>query len=752
MPAIEPPSTEITIDIDNDWVVDPLAESFCGGFYIEPDWMWVARSQGTIIDANSSEIHPSTVSILRGDVVARQLDRTLRADEAHLFRDPATGEFVALEAFGNVDLHEPGIRYIGEQAWYQFEPQKITLGHGYFRFYESHARGQADETVFEEGEPVRLTRASYTSCAPGSNQWEVRASHLVLDEEDGRGHARHARLYIRDVPVLYTPYASFPIDDRRRTGFLLPSYSYSNRYGSSGSLPFYLNLAPHYDATIVPSYYQDNGARIESEVRYLSHSGRGDLGIDYMPYDEERDESRYAYHADYTHRFNKNWRSDVDFNRVSDDSYLNDFSSSVSAYSTQQLNQQAKVDYSGQHWTNRINVQAFQALQPDDGSGTVVEQYQRVPQLLSTVYYPYAWLGMDYNLRTEYVYFNSNESSRPTGQRIDALGEIVWPWERPWGYVKPTLELQHTQYYNNDVLDNQDETIFRTLPRVSLDSGLFFEREVDWLKASYLQTLEPRMYYLYVPFVDQDEIPVYDTSFRDLSFSQMFRSDRFNGADRVGDANQVTLAMTSRFLQSVTGRERARGSLGQVFFFENQEVTLGGDGENDDRASATIAEAYYAFSEAWSLRGYAEFDPNNPQIDKGTTALQYMPEWGSVVNLGYRYVANDPGVRELVNQSDISLMWPLFKRFRVLGRWNYDFDTSRSVDMYGGLEYETCCWAVRTLARRYIRSFVESGRIDDDFEYDTSYFVQFQLKGLMSMSSSATKLLQDTMPGFYDTF
>lgn len=736
-------------ELYDDWIIDPEIAPLCGGYYREPDYPFIPgdpENPPLVIDADSGEIlSGGDVNILRGNVIAQEYDQRLTTDEAFLFRDPNTKQPIRLEAFGNIDWREPGLRMIAEQAEYTFEPAAIDLKHAYYRLYQNRIRGYAEQIFRLDDNPTELTKLRMTTCSPDSNAWAIGAKRASLNTATGLGRAYHAIFYVKDVPVMYMPYMAFPLDKRRRTGFLAPQYGVSDHSGQSVNVPVYLNLAPNYDLLFTPYWYSKRGMRFNTETRYLTESARGEIIAEVLPFDEKNKETRYGVNVRHNQQLTTHWNTKIDYNRVSDDLYLDDFSSSLDPYVAGQLNQQAIVNYQNVHWTGFVNAQAFQTLESD--SNNISQQYQRLPQVGANARYPRIGNLVDFNLNTEYVHFQHTDTQRINADRFNGLAASTVDLEKSWGYIKPSATFQLTQYYLENVSGpDQPNAITRGLPFLSFDSGLLFDRDVLFFNQTYEQTLEPRLFYLYVPNKNQDDIPNFDTALRDFSFDQLFRINRFSGNDRIGDANQLTTAVTSRFYDVNDGFEKSSVSLGQIFYFKDRDVTLPGFETQSDAVSATVGEFEYAFNQHWSWRNYAEWDTLENEIDKGTSAIQLIPQQNRVINFGYRYVREDPGIRELVDQTDISSGWMLTPRWGVLGRWNYDLTAKRTVNTYGGIEYRSCCWAIRTVIEHYLR------RDEVESDYETRYMLQFQLTGLMNSPGPIGSLIRDTIPGYIDGF
>ncbi len=784
-----------------DWVADPPQTNVCAGHYVLPDFSTEQRPE-TIISADQTLLLHSGESTLTGNVLIEEPDQRLYADEIILLRNDK-GDIESAQAVGGVILEEPEFRLFGEKAETVFENNATTIWDAEYRWYPKQARGFADKAFTADDEPIYLYNASYTTCAPDSNLWLLKANKVVLNEETGRGQTWHTKMYIKDVPVMYVPYFDFPIDDRRKTGFLNPTYGNSTRRGQELTTPYYLNLAPNYDATITPHYMSERGLQNGLQLRYLNSHFFTEFNGEYLAHDRKyadfrKDKLASDQHTDpndprrknlqdsgddrwlvnynlYGHH-GSNWQTRLEFNEVSDDNYFIDFSGNDFGLDERFLRRRGEANYAGEELTAQVLVQDYQTLQPFE-AGLVQEPYQILPHV-ETFYMPYT---PDYpfeftNLGMATSFANADDvvtgEALTDGQRYHLEPTMSFPQRRPYGYFTPSLTMYETYYDLNlssfDKMMGNDADINRTIPSVAVDSGLIFERDVSYFKSGYVQTLEPRVFYLYTPEVNQNEIPVFDTTRYQFTTSQLFRKNRFAGVDRIGDANQVSYAVTSRFYENTTGAERFRGTVGQIYYFENRDVMLC-DTDTDpncfttedptakERTSSVVGDMLYRFNSKWSLSADGRFDHRNTNTDLAAGRFRYRHNERNLMHVGLRYeqsgnlsTAVEPGdsAADLI-QSDIGFSVGLDQHLTLLGRWYYDLANNFSVDMFAGLEYESCCFAIRAGARRYLR---QNSGIEADRVFDNEFTVQWIFKGLGSVGSSHTGYATENIPGYQDRF
>lgn len=651
----------------------------------------------------------------------------------------STGDIVTR---GRTYVEYPGLRILGRDATLNLEQNQGRIDDAHYRFSgAANLRGRAGVMYIDDSQRTRYDNIVYTTCPPGSNAWSLAANKLRLDQESGRGVARDARLRIRGLPVLYTPYINFPIDDRRQSGFLIPSIGSSEDNGFELLTPYYWNIAPNLDATFFPRYMSRRGLMLGGEFRWLTSADRGTLTAEILPDDAkfENDDTRGAFSIQEQGRFFERWATNIDYSMVSDDQYLQDLGSNIEVTSTRRLLQRGALTYLGTGWSLLTSAEAYQNVDEMLAPGS--RPYGRLPQLLLTLnrraFGPGLLAGMD----TEYTYFDHNHLVN--GQRLALNPGISWPLRRSYGHIIPSLNLNLASYALSDEEPGQPSDPDHAIPTVDLDGRLVFERDIDWLGDASLQTLEPRLYYLYTPYVDQNDTPVFDSSELTFSFSNLFRSNRFTGRDRIGDANQITAALTSRTLRARSGEELFRFSLGQIFYFANRRVQIDGPEETAQRSPYT-GELSAQLFENWRGRFSFEWE-TEPQIDqeqlqRRTLMLEYRhPDNNRMLNMAYRadYTATEPNRYE---DTDLSFRLPLGQRVEVVGRWLYSVLHGETMDAFAGIEYGKCCWRVRILGRHFKRQ--------PDDAASNSVMLQLELAGLGALGNPIGKFLEKEIYGY----
>lgn len=682
--------------------------------------------------ADFAESTPET-AILTGHVEVEQGDRHLTAPVVSFNRQ--TNQIKAED----VSYGDPNLAIRSNRAEVDLTEEFGQFTEAQYYLPSRNAQGRAERVeTNRQTRKARLEEATYSTCERGQQEmWELRARRIDINEAEGWGSARDVTLAIKDTPVLYLPYLSFPITDDRKTGFLYPRVGYDSDSGADITIPYYWNIAPNRDMTIAPRILSERGVMLGGEYRFLYPKHRGEIDVEYLPYDAVENEGRGAVNIRHQANFRPNLHTDLLFQEVSDDEYLDDFSNNLDLLNPSSLERHLEAIYYGDEWIALGRLQDFQTID-DDIFNIDNRPYSRLPQLLFDGTWPQRTFGLTYEMLGELVYFHRDDEV-PIGTRLDLKPRISLPLEWPAGYLIPRLSYRLTAYALQDTGPQFSNNPTRALPILSVDSGLFFERNLHWDQWTGIQTLEPRLFYLYVPFEDQSDIPVFDSVEVDRTFPWLFLENRFTGADRQGDANQLAAALTSRFLDADDGRERLRASIGQVIFFRDREVTLRNTGAEEDSTSEIFTEVVLHPTWNWSFRGTWQWDPQENDTRRTTLDLRYRPSGGKLANLAYRLAENDNDVEQV----DVSLVWPINPQWRTMGRWNFDLRESRNLDALAGLEYNECCWALRGLVRYH--------RDEPQDEADLSVSLELVLKGLAGVGTDIDDLLENAILGFQRT-
>lgn len=779
------------------WVRDKKIQDFCGGYYVEPEIVLATPNPKPLkeVPVSVSAKRPSFFtqygkSVLQGDVTITQPGREITADRVTLVRDEKTGKLSGSALLGHVHLREYGKIIVAQAGDLDFVKKVYRLDNAVYRILTPYvggyinAWGRAKEILSDQSGVLKLTKASYSTCTPENTTWQVQSNYLVLDKNTGRGTATNTIFYVKSVPVFYAPYFSFPIDKTRKSGFLYPSFNYSKESGLLVGLPYYFNLAPNYDFTLTPELITKRGFMTSGEFRYLTTKNSGSVDLSFIPRDkvfahfrdiapseyapshalsllENSSNARGSISFKDTTNFNQHWSSSLDINRVSDDYFLQDFGSVPSVIDNDQLLNQGDLNYASEHWNFLGRLQDFQTLHPLV-LAPVQDQYRRLPQLDLTGDYPTNKGGLAYHLDSEFVNFehrNDFVTGAPIviGRRLHVAPSVSLPLSNAGMYFTPNVQLAVTNYALRNQTSDIGDSVTRTIPLISVNSGMYLNRELTLLSHDYTQTLEPRIFYLYVPNVSQNNIQNFDTFLPALDFNQLFRTNRFSSYDRIGDANQFTLALTSRLLDNA-GQEKLIAGIGQIFLLHKHRICINNNCDSDPLAnemlSPLVGQMQYNLTSQWNASANTAWDPNYHQFDTGNVNLQYSRDQSHIANFWYNFTRNGdlaipPSTSNNLNRFGVSLSWSILRNWNILGDWDYNISHTHSQNYFYGVEYETCCWAVRLVQSKVFVNVNANGRNT----YNSTVYLQVLLKGLGNFGiSDAGGLLTSQIPGYRDKF
>ncbi|MCW8872752.1 MAG: LPS assembly protein LptD [Xanthomonadales bacterium] len=670
-----------------------------------------------VIYAKELDAGKETLGEARGDVELFRADQHIKTDR--ILYDPAT-EVVTVP--GRIDYQDQQVWFRGQQASYSFLEESGWFSGIDYGLTGSVANGSAERAELAGGNTSILHRLDYTTCPSDKPDWQLFARELELRHDEGMGKARGAKLTFKGVPILYAPYFSFPIDDRRKSGFLYPSVGHANDTGFEIGAPWYWNIAPNHDAVIEPRYFTERGFMLSGDYRFLTRRTSGEFDMDYLRNDRKTDEERYRYLFKHFSSPRQRWRTSLVVDRVSDDRYYQDFGTSLGQTSKQFLRSSAELRGVGPYWNLMLTADDFQVI--DESVLPANEPYRRVPRVLFWLDRPLTDSGLSLALDSEVVYFDRDAGT--IGARADLYPNIYWDMRKHWGFLKPAVGYRYTAY-DLDLRGSPGNDNPSTGTMIaSMDAGLIFDRRAA---NGDLQTLEPRVFYLHVPREDQDDQPLFDTGDFTFGFSQLFNTNRFSGGDRQGDANQLSMAVSTRRFDGPSGQVLWSLSFGQIFYFSPREVQLDGAPVMDEDLAPFLAEYRWRPFSRLSAAAAAQYNWQDNELDLGMFGIEYRGDEGRRAAFEYRYR------RDRVDQFDIRVFWPITSSWRALSRINYSFADSDMLEFQAGVEYESCCWAVRTVVRRYLRN--------RDGDYRDAIYLEFNLKGLASIGTSGRELFAD---------
>lgn len=686
-----------------------------------------ADSDAITLEAGSiaAQLGDSPSASLAGGILIRQADRLAGADTARY--DPVTR---SLFFDGHVRYEDPDSQVESQAAEFNYEQGRIRFQGAEFAIGSGDAHGAADSIEINQRGRLELDGVSYTTCPPDSNDWLLQARDINLDTRNGVGTARGVKLRFQGVPILYSPYLSFPLGLTRKSGVLTPTIGSNGRSGTEFSIPYYLNLAPNYDATIAGRYLTKRGVQLQTQFRYLTKTMSGTADVEHISSDKVFNQERTMVHLVHRSLFSNDWRGRLDFQQVSDNQYFEDLGSSLSISSITHLDRSFIFDHYTEHTSVFAQVQDYQTL--DDAILPIDEPYRRVPQLLIRGAWPDAIAGMRFDIDGELVKFDRNVGV--TGWRLNLAPQIELPITRPGWFITPAVEVDHTQYQLENLEAGQAEDPARTLPIASLDMGLQLERMMSSSKSNRLQTVEPRLLYVHVPYREQSDMPVFDTITPDLNLVQLFRKNRYLGVDRIADTDQLSIGVTSRILNVATGRELLSATIGQTRYLSLSGVTLPDEPVVTSEISDYVAEVRFLLSDGINFDLGHQWGEKNNGTTQSQARMQYRPAANKILNLSYRYR------RDSLEQGDVSWSWPLGTSWNFVGRYNFSLRDDKVLEEFYGLEYESCCWGLRLVTRKHLST--------RDGTRESSFGLQLVLKGMSSVGTAADKLLERGILGY----
>lgn len=772
------------------------ASPFCHGSYQPIDITPLDDLNETQIGADSVSFYPTGRSELKGHVSVHEKNRVVNAQTAYVYRDAKTKQVTKIELLGDVRYLEPGRLMIAQKATINPNNKSGRVENVLYRFDVKRAAailpawGRANFIERFANQDYLLRNATYSTCAPKDRDWQIEASEITLNHASETGVARNALLRVADWPIIYTPYMSFPTSNARKSGFLMPIYGYSNVGGFDLALPWYWNIAPNVDATIIPHEYSRRGTMIGGDMRFLTSNSAGMIGGNFLPNDRafnnflnsNREQypvlngvstDRWSFLLHESTQFSSNLRMNINYQQVSDNYYLQDFSSNLAILTENQLLRQGDLTYTTDHWVFGGMLQSYQTLHPINQS-RVFDAYERLPQLQARGGYNNLPMGARLSMLGQYDYFRwpNTKEIVPQGSRYHANPALSVPIIKPWGYLTPEVQLVENYYDLHSGSVYAPNAVNRSIPRFSVDSGLSFERSAALMGHAYTQTLEPRLYYLNVPYQNQSLVPAFDSAYMIFNTDQVFRSNRFSGFDRIGDSNQLGLGVTSRWISDNSGQEKASITVGQIQYFANRRVKLcyGVDGDCIDDpyalgylsptadSSPIASRATYQVSQDWSASGNYVWDTYTHATNNGDLNLHYRPGINEMINGGYSYLVNgnliqfpnDEHQTNPLHQATISYAWPLTEKWSSLGVYSYNISEGYNMMTFAGLQYDTCCWALRLLGGQTFKS-LKPDRITP--QYNNNVYFQILLKGLGSAAiSDPASIIRTYLPGYPDIF
>ncbi|MFQ3175789.1 MAG: LPS-assembly protein [Psychromonas sp.] len=704
------------------------------------------------ININAQKLYaiPSKL-VYEQDVNLTQGDKNLSADKLTYYLEQ---EKVIAE--GNVNFNNGQVTLFADVIERQLTNNKTSLYQTDYQFHGRGGRGDADK-VYDNGEDLyELKNSSYSACPPDDNTWSIDSTTLYINNKTGTASAYNAILKIKDIPIFYLPYITYPIADKRKTGLLFPSFEFADTNGSTISQPLYLNISENMDATITPTYMQDRGTLVAGQYRYLFAAGSGKMQAEYLEDDNIYNESRYLFHWDHALSFADNWQFNLNYNRVSDDDYFTDISTEYGSRSDNQLLQTASLKYTENNWSSQLEVRSFQIL----GDGDT--PHEVLPKLAFSAYQPLNFHSLQLDWYSEISKFNHSDNDVYSGTRIHLEPKLSLPLYYNSLFVNTELKYM-LSFYQQDLsdatkYDDLSETANRYLPSFKIHSGVNFERTLSILDNQYRQTLVPQIQYLYVPYQDQSAIGIYDSTEMEVDYYGLFRDNKFSGYDRISDANQITVGVSSSFINP-QGEKKVRFALGQNYYFTPSQTYVPDYDDNNDNdentasRSSLIGELDINFENDYFFHAGVAFDSDQGEFTRSNFTLEKRWLSNTFAQLNYRYYANpeDEEWDIKINQLGSKVNWAMNSQWTSYLSYYYDLDYNHAYESLVGLKYQSCCWAINLSYGSYMDSYSgDEGSIKDDYESEESITLNFELTGLGGVGvSSASESSFDYGRPFY---
>jgi LPS-assembly protein len=705
------------------------------------------------IQADHAKADNPTNATFTGNVDIVQGNSTLTAKQAQLDQNGDNPPVRTVTATGDVHYNDNQIKLNGPKAVSNLNTKDTDVYQGNYQMVGRQGRGDADTMKLRGNNRYTvLENGTFTSCLPGNDSWSVKGSQVIHDRDEQVAEIYNARFRIDGVPVFYSPYMQFPVGNTRRSGFLIPNMKYGSTNGFEFSAPYYFNLAPNYDDTLTPNYMSKRGLQLQNEFRYLTAPGAGLFEFDFLPNDSQyanetgaqSNSDRWLMYWRHNGVMDQVWRFNVDYTRVSDPLYFNDLTSKYGNTTDGYATQKFSVGYADEHWDTALSYKEFQVFS-DYSYGN---DYRAAPQLDLT-YYQNDVGPFDTKIVSQVVKFTSVNSSAPNATRVHIEPTVDLPLSNRWGSLDTETKLMATHYqqenidtYNDTAGNHQlQATVNRVMPQFKTDGKMVFERPMDWSQG-YTQTLEPRMQYLYVPYRNQSDINIYDSTLLQTDYTGLFHDRSYTGLDRIASANQLAAGATTRIYDDGLV-ERFNASLGQIYYFTPPRT---GDANNtlDNNANTGsvvwAGDSYWRIDNQWAVRGGIQYDTRLTNVSLGDAVLEYRPDANRLLQLSYRFASPEyiqamlpditsPGYQQGISQVGTVASWPLVDRWSVVGAYYYDIKENQPAEQRLGLQYNTCCWAVNVSYERKITGWNSTSSTST---YDDGVSLNIELRGLSS--------------------
>ncbi|WP_406701897.1 LPS assembly protein LptD [Sodalis sp.] len=728
------------------------------------------------IQADKATANYPEYVLFSGNVGIEQGNNTLTADEVQLTQRQEQNQapLRTVTATGNVNYVSNEIKLQGPKAWSNLNTKDTDVYQGNYQMVGRQGRGDAD-TMKQRGDNryTALENGSFTSCPPGDDSWSVVGSEIIHDREEQIAEIRNARFKIGKVPVFYSPYLQMPVGDKRRSGFLIPNAKYDSNNSFGFSTPYYLNLAPNYDATITPNYMSKRGTQIQTEFRYLTTPGEGLLGFYWLPKDRvyssehasDGDSDRWLLYWHHNDIMDQVWRFNVDYTKVSDSSYFDDLDSKHGSTTDGYATQKFSFGHADENWDSALSYKQFQVFDTNSSNA-----YRAAPQFDLT-YYKNGIDLFDLKVFSQAAKFTNVNNNYPEATRLHVEPILNLPLANRWGSLNTEAKLMVTHYqqenidyYNENTTTGRhlNSSVNRVLPQFKTDGKTVFERNMDYAP-DYTERLEPRLQYLYVPYRNQNDIGVYDSTILQIDYSGLFRDRTYSGLDRISPANQLAGGVTTRIYDDQR-MERFNASVGQIYYFSRPRTgDITGTRDNYDNTGSVVwaGDSYWRISNQWWVRGGLQYDSRLNSVALGDVVLECRHDENRILQLNYRYASpqyiervlsdiSHPDYQQGISQVGVTGNWPLVDRWSLVGAYYYGTKANQLANQLIGLQYNTCCWAINV---GYERKITGWNNTNSSSQYDNKVSFNIELRGLSrNYGLSTDKMLESGILPYQQAF
>ena len=682
------------------------------------------------VSSDAAQMIQNKSALFNGNVTITSPSSMINADVAQIDNN---GKQVT--ASGDVLYRDAALQVESQGVELNSDLKLLQMQDTEYQFKDIAGRGSADLLSLSGEQGLRLEKVTFTTCPKGGEDWKMSASEIVIGKDSPFGEAYNTKFYLGGVPIFWLPYFAFPVTAERQSGLLFPNIGSSSSTGAEYEQPLYWNIAPNYDAVIAPRFMTNRGVQLKTEFRYLFKQNQGELQLEYLPKDLDTDTNNDRYFYRYLHqgKISDNWNLNIDFSGLSDDNYIVDLGSDYYNRADTHLYRQVGLSYYSSNLDFSLQFRDFDVV------GDHPDVYRALPEMKLN-YDTDLGDYIDFRLASEAAYFENKLNDRPNAFRVHIEPSLSIPYQRAWGELLAEVSLLQT-YYEQELPSGMpagqlEESVSRTIGQGRLFGSLIFEKEGLVLDDQYSLTIEPKVQYLYTTFEEQDNIGLYDTTPLLTTFNNLFRGQEFTGLDRINDNNQFTFGATARLVDQ-QNREKLVLSIGQIFYLQDSKLI---SSVREDNRSALAAEFDWQVNQRWFLHSDIQVATQTQKVERSSVATEYRIDENKHIQMNHRFIRDLSG--EEINQFGVSASWPINNNWHWVGRWYRDAELSRTTESFAGIQYESCCWALRLTYQRNLSNRFDDVGLRTTDQFDSGIGLQFVIKGIGSRKSNSDMLEQ----------